>query len=297
MKKIIALLLSIVCIFSAVSVSACAADEIEGVIGDVIGGILDVEVTEDEPIVYGVFYEMETLSGVSIMYKPNPSISFKNPGTYTITSDTPLSVDYKFVCWKHAETDKLYYAGDKLYVDGQETLYAVWEEKTDNDTRPIRVFKTAIDTLRRLLGKFLGMYEDFVEFEEEYFNPTIPEAPSDVIVLSESDVAVEYKYEENNRFFKIYILSDEFSTISANLVYANISFGGTAYPVEYSITNETETYAGKECQFIRVSFVDGVPTPDRGIRITFNIPEYFLKDADDKANAAYTGSFLSTPYV
>lgn len=297
MKKIIALLLSIICIFSAVSVSAYAEDEIEGIVGDVIGGILDVEVTEDEPLVYGVFYEMETLSNISIMYKPNPSISFNKSGTYTITSDTPLSVDYQFVCWEHSETGKLYYAGDKLYVDGKETLYAVWEEKTDNDIRIVRVLKTSIEALRRLLGKFLGMYEDFIEFEEEYFNPTQPEAPSTVIVLSDSTAVVDYKYEENNRFFKIYILNDEFGEISSNLVHSTISFGGKSYPVEMSVTNETETFEGKECQFIRVAFVDGVPSPERGIRLTYNIPEYFLKDADKKANAAFTSSFLTTNYV
>ena len=93
------------------------------------------------------------------------------------------------------------------------------------------------------------------------------------------------------------MLSDEFGEIRANLTHSTVSFGGTSYPVEFSITNETEAYEGRECQFIRVSFVDGVPTPQRGVRLSFDIPEGFLRDIDGKINAAYTGSFLTTDYV
>lgn len=178
MKKLTAIILSVLLLFSCMSVTASAAEG-GGIIGelatDFFERIIGAEVEEDTPLTYGVFYEMEPMGGVSVIYKPNPSISFSNPGTYIITSDTPLSVDHEFICWETADGTR-YDAGDQLYVDGQITLYAVWVEKTDDDVRVVRVIKTTIEALRRLFGKFFGFFDTFVEYYEN-FVPTKADDP------------------------------------------------------------------------------------------------------------------------
>lgn len=172
MKKLLAVLLSVLCILGSFGTVSLAATE--DVIGDVIGGILDVTQEEgpEEMLSYGIHYEMETLTLVKIMYKPAPTITFKKPVTAVISMDTPLSVDYEFVCWRHSETHELYYPGDPIEVDGVVTLYAVWEEKQDNYPSFIRYFITGVQVFKRLIDKFLGVIETTKEFEEEYFATT-----------------------------------------------------------------------------------------------------------------------------
>ncbi len=166
MKKLLAIILSVICIFSCFALPSGAAGG--GVVGELattfFEGIFDVEIEEDTPIGYGVIYDMETLSGISVVYKPSPSVSFKNPGIYTITSDTPLSIDYEFICWEDS-TGKRYDAGDKIYVDGMVYLYAVWVEKNDNDVRVARIIKTTFEAFKRLIGKFFGIFDIIVNFE------------------------------------------------------------------------------------------------------------------------------------
>lgn len=172
MKKLLAVLLSILCIFSMLGTTSFAAAD------DFLGDILESElgVTQEEGIEdqlsYGIHYEMETISLVKIMYKPSPTITFKQPVTAVITMDTPLSADYEFICWRHGETNEYYYPGETIEVDGIVTLYAVWEEKTDNYPSMIRYIITGFEALKRLVDKFLGVIEDTKEFEEEYFATT-----------------------------------------------------------------------------------------------------------------------------
>ena len=166
MKKFIAVFLSLLCIFSVFGITASAAgtfDELSSLIG------------EDEGFLYCISYQNETASGVSMMYKPNPSLKVDGPGYVTVTRDTPIAVDHEFVCWQDEEGN-LYYEGDKIYVDGAVTLYAVWTEKTDNLPRVIRVIQTAILTLQRLVQKILGVFQDIQDFESEHFTTTDVEA-------------------------------------------------------------------------------------------------------------------------
>lgn len=173
MKKILAVLLSILCIFSVFSTTAFAAP------GDIIGGVVEdyLGVTQeddgiDQQMMYGIHYEMEPISLVSIMYKPSPTITFKQPCMAKVTTDTPLSVDYEFMYWRHGETGEIYNPGDDIEVTGVVTLYAVWQEKTDNHPRFIRTIITAFETLGRVIQKFLGIIEDVEEFESEYYETT-----------------------------------------------------------------------------------------------------------------------------
>ena len=94
MKKFIAVFLSLLCIFSVFGITASAAgtfDELSSLIG------------EDEGFLYGISYQNETASGVSMMYKPNPSLKVDGPGYVTVTRDTPIAVDHEFVCWQDEE--------------------------------------------------------------------------------------------------------------------------------------------------------------------------------------------------
>lgn len=296
MKKILAVLLSILCIFSCFSVSSFAADEYK----ETFEELLDVTLPEGETLGYGIFYEMDTLSGVSIMYKPSPSISFSNPGTYTIKDDTPLSIDYEFVCWKHSKTNKLYYAGDKIYVDGQITLYAVWEEKTDNDVRAVRIIKTAIESLRRLIGKFFSIFDAAADaFEPD--EPTTQPAYT-ALELTADDLIVNYDLVNNYNIITFYINSEyvfDTNMATGDYIYFQAAEYTQAayYPVELTITNETTTVNGETYQYITARFLDGVPVPPRATRITFTIPENFLIAPTGDvtyASKEITGSFLTT---
>ncbi len=166
MKKLLAIILSAVCIFSCFALPSTAAGG--GVLGEVatefFEGFFDLEVEEDTPLGYGVIYEMDAFAGVSVVYKPSPTISFKNPGIYTITSDTPLSIDHRFIRWEDTQGNP-YYPGDKIYVDGMIYLYPVWVEKDDNDVRVARIIKTTVEAFKRLIGKFFGIIDIVVNFE------------------------------------------------------------------------------------------------------------------------------------
>ena len=155
MKKAIALLLSVLCLFSCFTAAAGAVSDLDliAIIGE----------NDEEPLMYCLVYKKETLSGVKMMYQPNPSISLEGPGYVTVTKDQPLAVDHQFVCWKDKH-GKLYYAGDQFYVDGECVLYAVWEEKTDKLIRPIRVLVCAMLTMERMFAKAVGIFQDYKDF-------------------------------------------------------------------------------------------------------------------------------------
>ncbi len=172
MKKITAIILSVLCLFSCLGITSFAATD--NIVGDIIGDFIGVTEEEDisDQMMYGIHYEMQPLTPVKLMYKPSPTITFKAPTTAKVTRDTPLSADYEFVCWKHSETGKLYYPGDTIEVTGVVTLYAVFEEKTDNYPSFIRYIITGLETLNRLFKKFLGITDALEENDKEYYEPT-----------------------------------------------------------------------------------------------------------------------------
>lgn len=154
-KKVLSVFLAILCIFGMISTAVYAGDFIGGILGD------DMPSTEpdiDAALENGIHYEIDPLSGVSVMYKPNPDIEFTVPSWVTVTSDVPLAVDYVCYAWKD-EAGNYYYPGNEIFVVGKKTLYAVWEEKEDNDPRVIRVMKTAFQTLIATIKSFLGVFE------------------------------------------------------------------------------------------------------------------------------------------
>ncbi len=169
MKKLLAVLLALICAFSCVAVTASAeaADDLAGILGDHLG--ITTEEDEADILSYGVHYEMQTLSTVTLLYKPSPSITFETPKVMVITSDYPIAVDHNWVCWKDKETGKLYYPGDEIYVDGKITLVAVWEEKTDNYPGFIRSAIAGVQAFVKLIEKFLGVFE-LIDSTKDFVN-------------------------------------------------------------------------------------------------------------------------------
>lgn len=161
MKKAIAVLLSVLCVLSCFGAVALAADDYH------LGSLFGIE-EDDKPLLYALTYKNETLSGVKMMYEPNPSLSLSGPGYVKVTKDQPIAIDHDFVCWKD-KNGKLYYAGDEFFVDGECTLYAVWEDKKDNYIRPIRVFRCAMLTMGKLFANALGIFKDIQDFREDFF--------------------------------------------------------------------------------------------------------------------------------
>ncbi len=316
MKKIIALLLCLVCLISSVGMTASAANVFNEVLTNITIGM---GLEPDEPIIYGIIYDSNRLlSGVTILYKPSPTFSFTKPGTYTVTDDIPLAVDHKFVCWEDEETGKHYYAGDKIYINGQRTFLAVWTPKTDNNIRPVRAIVTAIEALRRTLQAFFGFYDPKYEIDPD---PTLDIAEKDLIVIKDL-VSEEHDFDTNKRYFKIAIepcangvVYDEFSTNDKIYLGGNFSDvtvtdkngnkytetqfrDGREYSANYNMTKEVYTAPnGKKYQLIEVTLTDGVPDPQRGEYVTFVIPRGTLRYTDSKGvhtNKSYAFSVLTT---
>ena len=161
-KKVLSVFLAILCIFGMISTAVYAtSDVISNIFGD---DLPSMEPDIDERLYYGIHYEVDALSGISVMYKPNPDIEFTVPSRVRVTSDTPLSVDYECYAWRD-EAGNLYYPGNEIVVTGKITLYAVWREKDDNDPRVIRVMKTAFQTLIRSIQSFLGVFKVIADAE------------------------------------------------------------------------------------------------------------------------------------
>ncbi len=315
MKKLIALLLSLVCLFSSLTMTSSA-----GVFDEVLSNItIGMGMEPDEPILYGITYDSESLiSGVSVMYMPSATASFRNPGTYTVTSDIPLSIDYEFVCWEDEDTGKLYYAGDKIYIDGTKTFYAVWQEKTDKYSRPIRTFLTAIEAFRRTLQAFFGFYK--VEYEKD---PNPPKAEDTTFKINEL-ISEEHDYYTNKRTFKVAVEHYEdgvtYEAFSENSkIYLGGSFnnvevtddegnkyvekqlvGATEYSAFYRMTADVylDEATGKTYQIIDITLTDGVPDPIQAMYVTFVIPsgmlKHYISDNTYKTNSTYAFAVLTT---
>ncbi len=217
MKKLSAIILSLILVFSCFAVPASAASGKGGVVGELATTLFEkligVEMEEDTPIGYGVIYEIDPLSGISVIYKPSPSISFKNPGTYTITSDTPLSVDYEFIRWEDSDGNP-YYAGDKIYVDGTIYLTAVFVEKNDNDIRVARIIKTTIEAFKRLIGKFFGILDTFENFEPVYSTPGRYDLPLNKIYYEDENLSEIEGTERVLLYIDSYNFKDRLTRIS-----------------------------------------------------------------------------------
>ena len=325
MKKILAVLLCLLCLVStmAVSVSGSFIEEKAVYIGSLLG------FEEDDPIGYGIKYDSnKLLSGVSsIMYEPKPTVKLRNPGTYTVTDDYPLAVDYSFVCWKNRDTDKLYYPGDEIFIDGQITLYAVWEEKNDNNIRPVRVFLTAMQAFKKMLQSFFGVFKyepvEKLEDAENVFDVEflVTKEQMDVgigvgrefnlIVKVPNGVDYENFHETEAIYFDgsmeavnvekyIYDTDSKGNQVIVDVIYTTEHqlLGSVKYSAAYVTTGEKydiasdalETNGDKSCEYqiIKVTLTDGVPNPETGKYITFCMPRGLLRYKDSNGDMHYS---------
>lgn len=181
LKKIISVSLVVICIFGMLTTGAFAIDGILDILG---GGESSDDI--DAVLSYGVHYEIDPYSGISVMYKPNPDITFKSPSKVEISGDFPLAIDYECIGWRSAETGKLYYPGEVIGVTGQVVLYAEWQPKTDNDSRVVRTIKTAFQTVIRSIQSALGIFKVLNTPEDQLTTrPTAaPETTKPVISLT-----------------------------------------------------------------------------------------------------------------
>ena len=156
MKKFLAVLLSLITIFSVFSVSVSA-------LGDVAGGLLG----EDEGT-NQIQYKKDTLDNVTLIYQAGNTLMVGDSKYTQITEDTPIAVDHDFICWVD-KGGKKYYPGDIIKVEGTVTLYAVWAEKTDNDSHAIRVVKATVSALMRIIKVILGVFDNAKDFDDAYW--------------------------------------------------------------------------------------------------------------------------------
>lgn len=159
MKKLLSILLALICAFSTCTLAAGAIDE--DVLGDLFEDQFDIttEVDEADQLSYGIHYDSGRLANVTVLYEPTPNIRFDVPTYITVTHDTPVAVDHNWVCWKNPDTGELFYPGDEIYVEGKLTLVAVWEEKTDNYPGFIRSMIAGLQALLKLVEKFFGFFD------------------------------------------------------------------------------------------------------------------------------------------
>lgn len=157
MKKLISVLLAIITIFSAFSLSAAAATT----------AFVDL-FPEDEGIVRMIEYKKDTLSGVRMVYQAGNTLVLENTKYAQISEDTPIAIDHDFICWKD-KTGREYYPGDIIKVEGTVTLYAVWAKKTDNESQVVRTVKAGIEALLRILKTILSVFEDAKDFDDAYW--------------------------------------------------------------------------------------------------------------------------------
>ena len=142
MKKFLAVLLAVLTLVSVMSIG------------------LGANAGDDEVKIYAVIY---TKSAVPIMYEPTPTFRFDKPGWVTISADTPIAIDYDFVCWKDEDGNR-WDPGDQIYVSHEVRLTPVFAPKTDNDSRTLRTIKAGFASLIRVLGKMFGFFKTLEDF-------------------------------------------------------------------------------------------------------------------------------------
>lgn len=329
MKKILAVLLCIICLASSMAVSTSAAGLEDAFVE--IGAMLGFE--PDEPIGYGIRYDSnKLLSGVkSVMYEPKPTVKLSNPGTYTVTDDFPLSVDHSFVCWEDKETGKKYYPGDQIYIDGELTLYAIWEEKTDNNIRPVRVFLTAFQALKKMFQSFFGVFkmkgnEDLDAVPAGWFDVEFKFTDEEVIsgVGTGRNFVLRVKapegvtYDNFDKTEPIYYGGHMADIPGEEYIYEQDANGNyvtdekgnriiveviptmkeqlvdtTEYSAAYSTNGDKEG----EYQIINISLTDRVPEPITGAYITFYMPRGILRYKDADGNMHYSNATSVTLFT
>lgn len=138
MKKIIAILLIVV-----FSINSYA---------------LDINKSDDYQN-YSLIFELDAPADLKLVYQSESKIIFDVPTEFTVTKNTPVSVNYDWVAWENSATGDLYYPGDKIKVEDTIYLKAVWEEKNDNYPMVLRFIMAQIESVIKKIFNLLGAYD------------------------------------------------------------------------------------------------------------------------------------------
>ncbi len=142
-KKILAVLMAILSMVSVFAVSSSAVDYDD----------ITVPTTAESPAFYTVTFKTDS---VNCLYTPILEFTYDTTGILTISDDIPLSIDYTFKYWYDSNLN-VYEPGDTIYIDGDITLTAYWEEKTDDDSDIVRLFSTLFEAVSKYIQKIIGL--------------------------------------------------------------------------------------------------------------------------------------------
>ena len=108
---------------------------------------------------YCLNFNIETQSDLEIIYSSDTELTFDVPVEFTVMKNTPISVNYVFVCWKDKATGELYFPGDKIIVDGNVSLEAVWNEIDNNYPDFLNILIAKLKAVIRNISDMLGLYD------------------------------------------------------------------------------------------------------------------------------------------
>ena len=141
MKKILAVLLAVVCLFSVLTVGLSAAAE-----------------DEEETIIYSVVYAK---GGVPLMYIPQPTFRYDGPGWVNVTEEKPVAAGYEFLYWIDKDGNR-YDPGDQIYVANEVKLTPVFAKINDGENQTTHTIKGAFQAL---IALFQRLFKFFRELE------------------------------------------------------------------------------------------------------------------------------------
>ena len=131
MKRILSVLLALICLFSVVAVVAHAEDiDLKDVIREEMG------LEPEEEKIYAIEFHQ---GDAQIMYRVPTQVRFDGPGYVRLTKDEPVAVGKNFRCWKDVN-GKDVYPGQEILVDHLIELTADWSVATTKITDRLKRF-------------------------------------------------------------------------------------------------------------------------------------------------------------
>ena len=141
MKRILSVLLALLCLCSVMSVVA-HADQVD--IKDVISDELGLECEPEKA--YGVVFQS---GDAKVMYSPPTQIQLDGPGYLKLSKDEPIAIGKNFRCWKDDKGNEVW-PGQEIYVDRIVYLTASWSVASTK----VNAFDTIICALKVMVHSF-----------------------------------------------------------------------------------------------------------------------------------------------
>lgn len=141
MKKFVAIILAILCVVS-IPMGAFAS-----------------ELHNQDNQQFCLNFNVKTEEDLKIIYSSEGRMEFDTPVEFTFTENTPVCINYDFVCWQDNKTGILYFPGDKIIVSDTISLDAVWNEKDKSTPDFLNVLIARIRVLIRKISTRFGLYD------------------------------------------------------------------------------------------------------------------------------------------